>query len=866
MKKRFLCLFMALLMALPLSSFLFGVSKAFASSFEIKDGKVTSVSTKLNGTLLVNGGLASDIDSSRRWEVVTDGEFPVWGQDNTVSADTYPARGLITPADGIHTLGFTFEKPYKFTKFVYQQGFIFWDGGWFDGKVSVEVFDGENWTEIEGVVWDNEYNINLDPNVPMEPQHENNSILGDEYKYMIYEITIPENVIGYGLRISGKAGGCAKFISCGELEVYGTRSFVLPAKKAPVTTKNIKSEAVAIWANNTEVTDSAAAIRDNKYRAYYDSTRDENRFDTWGISADNGKVSFGYTFSESYKITGIAFQFAEFYDNGGWFRGSVSVEYLNSDGEWIAVTGVKGHNTILTDSNLNADAVDYIGATITAEFDATETTGIRIKALGAGNEGAEWVSCSEFDVYAEIDKTNLLEAVSKDMITMIKVNDVDQSSRMAPVIDGIYRTPGDNTRDENRADTWQLGVTDKFETVIELVFSEAQNICGLAFQYADFYANGGWFVDTVKVEYYDAMSESWKPVRGLWGNLYTPNVAVGTQVVPQDIMPYIGATLTAYFDEVSTSSVRILGAPAWTVVPERFVTCSEIDVYKKGAEISGGEGSVVPDPSVETVNINFKGAAESTEVVEKNTEFEFTVTVPEGKKIASVKAGETEIFATKGDIYKAAVYKYTPVDNTAIDIEFAEIAEYTVAVTGNNITLSSSSLKIKEGETAKVEFTLDAGYEIDKLEIANGKAEISGNKIEISEITSNTTLNVTSKLKNYSIKFIINMGSVDCERTSATKNDVVQYKIVLPEGNYRISSIKVNGIEVDSCDENMTLENITKDTTVLINVEEFVPPDDGENNAEKGLSVGAIIGIVAACVAVIGGGAAAFVFIKKKKM
>ncbi len=879
MKKRICSLIIALLMIVPVLTGLTIPSTALASLYEVEEGAVSVSDGMLeNGTLMVNGGLASDIGEDRRWHIVTDGEFSDPFADYfTSSADTFPASGLITPKDGMHSVALTFEKPQVFSKLIFQQGYIYWDGGWFDGSVKIEVYNGKTWTEVKGVVWDNEYNIVLDPNVPQFPVESSNQALGAEFCYLIYEVEMPADVVGYGLRIIGKAGGSAHFISCAEFQVYGRRSLYIPgeAEYAPKIEKNIKNEAVKILANGTDVTAAAAAIRDNVYRAFLDSTRNENRYDTFDNWATDGRVSFGYEFAEAKTISGLAFQFAEFYDNGGWFIGSVSVEYLNAENNWVAVTGLSGTNLNLPESNTKADLIMYVGSTIIADFDEVETKGIRIIAAGAGKAGAEWVGCSEFDVFAVVDQTNEYNKLSKDVVSVIKVNGVDQTTRFAPVIDGVYREKGDGTRDDNRADTYNLGVDALGEAVFEFEFTSAQTLNGFAWQYADMYWDGGWFVDTLKFEYYDTATESWKPVTGLTGNTYTPNVLPYTDPsqggFPPQIVPYIGETLVAYFDEVTTTSLRMRGSPALGEVLTRFACGSEVDFFTRGEEIvSIPGGEPVLDPSVETVTVDFTGVAEYSDVVVKGEEMNITVKVPEGKKILSVKANDVLIEKASGTIFTSAVYKYTPVENTTIKILFAEAQEFTVTLAGENATFENSSVKIKEGDSLTVEVTPATGYELDSVQATNATAQVKGGKVKISDVTADATVTVTMKLKSYNLKFIINGGgSIECDKKTATIKDVVEYTIVLPEGNYKIASVKVNGKELTEFSENMRLENISSNTTVIVTVEE-APADTGNQPGDStpdkgGLSTGAIIGIVIAGVVVVGGGVAAFLIVKKKK-
>lgn len=104
-------------------------------------------------------------------------------------------------------IGYLFPGEFEVSKVVFTEGLHFNNGGWFaDGTLRLEaLIDGE-WEKID-----------VSPN-PAYPTGNAMSLFGSGLESYIYNL---DNVVCSGIRLIGKAGGDAGFISCVELEVYG---------------------------------------------------------------------------------------------------------------------------------------------------------------------------------------------------------------------------------------------------------------------------------------------------------------------------------------------------------------------------------------------------------------------------------------------------------------------------------------------------------------------------------------------------------------------------------------------------------------------------------------------------------------------
>lgn len=101
-------------------------------------------------------------------------------------------------------IGYTFEQVIPISKFVYQTGDTWVQGGWFKNGLIIEAYINSSWVEVTST------NNNLYPVSNNYDDHVKNGI----YYYYF------ENLYASGIRIRGDAGGSDNFVSVSQLEVY----------------------------------------------------------------------------------------------------------------------------------------------------------------------------------------------------------------------------------------------------------------------------------------------------------------------------------------------------------------------------------------------------------------------------------------------------------------------------------------------------------------------------------------------------------------------------------------------------------------------------------------------------------------------
>lgn len=141
--------------------------------------------------------------------VIIDGYMPdpVYSAgDTTWSTDTFGDK-----EENVEDYyGIQFQQNYVFTELVFQEGCHFDDGGWFS-SYRIEVLQNDTWVTAQ---------ITNDPEYP-EDEDDTRVPFGDNFETYIFELAAIE---GSAIRIIGLPGGSGKFISCSEIEVYGSIS------------------------------------------------------------------------------------------------------------------------------------------------------------------------------------------------------------------------------------------------------------------------------------------------------------------------------------------------------------------------------------------------------------------------------------------------------------------------------------------------------------------------------------------------------------------------------------------------------------------------------------------------------------------
>ncbi len=145
-------------------------------------------------------------------KVINDGVYFGANMHSSIQYDSYLGRddtGANIPKDFEDYVGYTFSREFTLTKLVFNEG-GHWgiDGGWFaNGTMRVEVLIGDVWTAVD-------FDIS-----PEYPNGNDTSTFNKVNEGGVYTLTF-NAVNAKGVRLIGTAGGSAKIISCGELEVY----------------------------------------------------------------------------------------------------------------------------------------------------------------------------------------------------------------------------------------------------------------------------------------------------------------------------------------------------------------------------------------------------------------------------------------------------------------------------------------------------------------------------------------------------------------------------------------------------------------------------------------------------------------------
>lgn len=100
--------------------------------------------------------------------------------------------------------GYIWPKPYNINRVTYTTGSVFPDGGWYAGKLRVQVRQNFKWVNVEGSL--------------ITPQYPNSSAAGP---FTTYTFDFPDTW-GDGVRIIGRPGGTSYFTSISQLAVYYT--------------------------------------------------------------------------------------------------------------------------------------------------------------------------------------------------------------------------------------------------------------------------------------------------------------------------------------------------------------------------------------------------------------------------------------------------------------------------------------------------------------------------------------------------------------------------------------------------------------------------------------------------------------------
>ncbi len=173
-------------------------------------GTALNLYQKVNVTNVPNGTPICSVTAptgggSKNMSVMFDGFVPYLGGGSDVQYDTYDGGVYKENA----WAGIQFDGKYTISGVEFTEGKHFQDGGWFNGAPYIEVLVGGIWQKVEATI-----------STPY-PTGNTQSDYGNSFD--TYTFTFDAPIECEGVRISGKPGGSAYFISIGEITplVYG---------------------------------------------------------------------------------------------------------------------------------------------------------------------------------------------------------------------------------------------------------------------------------------------------------------------------------------------------------------------------------------------------------------------------------------------------------------------------------------------------------------------------------------------------------------------------------------------------------------------------------------------------------------------
>jgi len=239
---------------------------------------------------------------------------------------------------------------------------------------------------------------------------------------------------------------------------------------------------------------------------------------------------------------------------------------------------------------------------------------------------------------------------------------------------------------------------------------------------------------------------------------------------------------------------------------------------------------------------------------EENTSVHITFMPDNGYRIKNVKV-DGSTFTISGNQYTISNIN----KNTTVEVEFEAIppATYTISVSSigqgylsyNNGTTTlrsgKSSFTANEGTDAIITFSPDNGYQIKSVKINGLKVSVSSNQYTVSNIHSNTTVDVEFEAipqATYTLSISSTGNGAVSYSGTTVRNNIIPVSIIegtnatitfTPDNGNRIKSIKVDGSDVT---ENVggstyTITNVRNNTMVDVAFEEEVKTfsADGRN-------------------------------------
>ena len=323
-----------------------------------------------------NGGGNKDIS------VIIDGYMPSASSAN--DQKQYDTFTFAEKGDEEEWYAITFDHKVSVTEVIFCEGNHFNNGGWFARIPRVEVYVNGEWVSVEST---------MSPDYPSE-----NTQTGQGAIYEKFVFTLKEAALCEGVRVIGKPGGTAKFITCSELDVRF--DFVEnPTYEDNLPTNPVEDATIVVAVDSP----SGAGCKDTQIirDGYIPKPGDNNslvQYDTYKAATEDHDEYFGYIFTRKWDVSKVIFTSGGLFHDGGWFKDGTLKLQLYINGEWV-----DAECTVTPEypnSNISSDFSAFTSYTF--EIEATSCMGIRV--IGSAGGGARFTSISELSVEGTVTK------------------------------------------------------------------------------------------------------------------------------------------------------------------------------------------------------------------------------------------------------------------------------------------------------------------------------------------------------------------------------------------------------------------------------------------------------------------------------
>ena len=303
-------------------------------------------------------------------EIMRDGVIPEKGNsDSALQYDTYDGGAKKT----FIFAGVTFDTDATLDGVRFTEGKHFWDGGWFDGEPYVEIYNDGVWRRAEAAI-DREY--------PGNSEGEQGP------SFETYEFTFAEPVRCQGVRIAGKPGGSAYFISVGEIspivrEIHGETA---ESAEGPIIVCSVASPTGGGAKDIRVICDGV------KPKAA--SATDPMQYDTYHGGSGPEEAYIGYLYRTPRTVSEISFTEGNHFWDGGWFRDGAPAIEVWTGSEWVRCDCET--TPAYPVSNTRALFGDGYDTYVFRLAEPVECRGVRLIGTAGGEHG--FISIAELEV------------------------------------------------------------------------------------------------------------------------------------------------------------------------------------------------------------------------------------------------------------------------------------------------------------------------------------------------------------------------------------------------------------------------------------------------------------------------------------